>query len=192
MNGDMRLSDLDQWCAWKYVPRKTGKPQKIPIDPKTGRYAVTTDPTTWGSLAQARERQQRYGLDGIGIVLTEHDPFLAIDLDNCVTNDGLTPLAAEALERLNTYAEITPSGTGLHLWLKSGVRIRLNRHDVGIELYNHEQFITWTGKRHPKAPNQIVPGEIDWLVTRYGNPEPQPPQACRCPRPWPWRGRALC
>jgi len=40
------LKAVDQWVAWKAVVG-SGKESKIPINPKTGGNASTSDQTTW-------------------------------------------------------------------------------------------------------------------------------------------------
>src|SRR5579862_2888990 len=84
------LQTRPQWVCWRKEQRtgNTGKPTKIPYDPRTGKRAEVNNPTTWTSYAQARtawKRQpQRY--DGIGFMF--HDDITGIDLDHCIDTSG--------------------------------------------------------------------------------------------------------
>ena len=49
--------------------------------------------------------------DGVGFVFTADDPFAGVDLDDCVGDaQRLHPAAAEIVERLASYTELSPSG----------------------------------------------------------------------------------
>lgn len=173
---DLRLIDLKQWVAWKRVDRPSGLPSKIPINPHTGIAADKTSPVHWGTLTQARNRVRRSNLDGVGFCLTLNDPFIVIDLDGAIVDGKPSILAAELMGIYNTYTEYSPSGNGLHIWLKSTERINRNmKKAAGIEIYSHDSFITFTARRYPSAPNRIATGSVSWLVERYA--KPAPPQA---------------
>lgn len=171
---DIRLSDLKQWVAWKRVDRPNGLPSKIPINPYTGRAADKTNSHEWGTLAQARNRARRSDLDGVGLCLTVHDPFLCIDMDSAIVDGQPSTMAVELMNHFETYTEFSPSGNGLHIWLKSDERVNRNlKKAAGIEIYSHDSFITWTGNRYPGAPHRIATGSVSWLVERYAKPVPQ-------------------
>ena len=54
------------------------------------------------------------GFDGIGLSLT--GDMVAVDIDGCVVNGKLNVFAQEIVDKLGTYAEFSPSGTGVHIW----------------------------------------------------------------------------
>src|SRR5829696_9141524 len=113
---DLRV--LQQWIGWKYEEQPGGKkPKKAPINPHTGRKADNTDPEVWGTFEEAQKAVERYKLDGIGIALTEADPYVGIDLDEAIDNDTgeLKPWAAQIIERFGSYSEISPSGRGVRI-----------------------------------------------------------------------------
>lgn len=174
MNDNIRLSDLKQWVCWKRYTRSNGLLTKLPINPYTGRAADKTNPAHWGTLVQARKRAQHSNLDGIGFCLTTADPFLCVDLDGAIVDGLPSPLAVELMGAFNSYTEYSPSGNGLHIWLKSTERISRNlKKAAGIEVYSYSSFITWTGNRYPGAPHRIATGSVSWLVERYAKPVPQ-------------------
>lgn len=172
---DIRLSDLTQWVAWKRYTRPNGTIGKMPIAPETGQPADKTKMAHWGTLAQARNRARRDHLDGVGICLTVDDPFLCIDLDSAIADGWPSAMAVELITTFPTYTEYSPSGTGLHIWLKSDEQVNRNlKQSAGIEIYSHDSFITWTGNRYPGAPNCIAWGSVGWLLERYTKTKPVP------------------
>jgi hypothetical protein len=59
--------------------------------------------------------------DGVGFVFTESDPFCGVDLDACVDpkTGGVASWAEGIVRELDSYAEFSPSGTGLHVLLRA-------------------------------------------------------------------------
>jgi hypothetical protein len=136
-----------QWVAWESRDREgERKPEKVPIDPKSGRTASISNRDTWGSFREASARCEKDQLDGIGFVLTADDDLLAIDLDGCRNPETkkLTKVAIELLRSINSYAEVSPSGTGIHIWVEGD--IPRNVRQTGIEIYRERRFMTVTGR----------------------------------------------
>ena len=78
------LVERPQWAVWRWTQQKDGRWQKPPfqaLDPQ--RHASTRIPSTWCDYATALAAVQAGKADGITYVLTEDDPFAAIDLDHC-------------------------------------------------------------------------------------------------------------
>ena len=73
---------------------------------------------------------------------------MCIDLDHCF--DGQPTAEAQALidSLPSTYIEISPSGTGLHIWGKAALERgrRFNRNGLSVEIYPAGRYITVTGK----------------------------------------------
>ena len=124
---------------------------KIPYT-RYGRRANPTDAkdgcTAAEALAAWEKAPDRY--DGIGVMIIP--PLVGIDLDHVISGDGeMAPLAEEVLGMADTYAEISPSGTGLHLLgLAPGVaadpaKYLQKNSDVGVEVYFSKRYFTFTG-----------------------------------------------
>lgn len=140
--GDLKF--YKQWICWKYI-EIDGKKRKTPICPMTGKPAKTNDPSTWTSYARAVEKADDY--DGIGFVFTEDDPFIGIDIDHCREKDGtLTDYAKSMIDRCGSYAEISPSGSGIHIigMGKMDIEGSGKRTDT-VEMYQKLRFFTITG-----------------------------------------------
>ena len=116
MIGFDHLSDLKalpQWVNWKYED-KGGRCTKIPKNPRTGGNAQSNNPATWAGYELAEQQAAKY--DGIGFMFS--NGICGIDIDN-KEKDSKTEVQAQAVIRLmDTYTEISPSGTGYHLIFK--------------------------------------------------------------------------
>jgi putative DNA primase/helicase len=143
------LTEYHQWICWKEKKRDNGKTDKKPINPKTGSYAKTNDPSTWGKYSDAvacYSKNKGEGISGIGFVFTKDDPFCGIDLDDCIESETGKPFswAEEILNDFNSYAEISPSGKGIKIFCKG----KLPNGAVktkNIEMYDSGRFFTVTG-----------------------------------------------
>lgn len=149
------LKSRRQWVAWRYVPRD-GKPTKVPINPRTGHNADITNPYTWGSFDEAVSRAEADGLGGVGFVFTEEDPYCGVDLDGCRDREtgAIEPWALEYTEQLDTYTEVSPSRTGLHVVCKGNAPSGRNRKGA-VEVYDRGRFFTVTGQRVPGTPPTV-------------------------------------
>ncbi len=153
------LRQRPQWVCWRYLQRG-GKPTKCPISALTGQKASATDPSTWATFAQALEGH-RAGpdLDGIGFVFSQDDPFAGVDLDDCIDDGGrIKPWAQSIIEQLGSYAEISPSGTGVKVFVqarKTDARCRKPYHDGEVEIYDHDRFFTVTGRMLDGVPADV-------------------------------------
>ena len=151
------LRELDQWVCWRFEERN-GKETKIPINAATGHEADCTDQREFASFNAAMQRFKKYNnLDGIGFVFHDDDPFVGIDLDDCITdvytNGSLfTQLAQDVLRRFpGTYAECSPSGTGIKLWIRGSLPIPPEKTGrkipkLGIETYCRGRYFTVTSQ----------------------------------------------
>ncbi|OAQ51520.1 hypothetical protein HTG_19120 [Natrinema mahii] len=150
------LRDRDQWVCWKEEPRD-GKPTKIPVTPGSGAFASSTDPETWASFETALEYADTRNADGIGFVFTDDDPIVGVDLDDCRNPESgdVDDTALDIIERLDSYTEISPSGTGFHVLIEGELPDGRNRRG-SIELYDTARFFTVTGDRLEDTPPRVA------------------------------------
>jgi hypothetical protein len=160
------LSERDQWVLWRYEERN-GRVTKVPY--QVGRErASSTDPSTWASFEAVIDewRSTPNWYAGPGFVFSPDDPFCGIDLDDSLDAEGKPkPWARGIVERLSdTYMEISPSGTGLKIWVRGSVPANLAGVGVGggqIEMYDHARYFTVTGRIFRGAPLQIEDHSAD-------------------------------
>lgn len=137
-----------QWVCWKYVVKTAGK-TKIPYTPGGSAAAKTNDPKTWREYDKALASLRRY--DGIGFVVTSNDPWCGVDIDHCIDKETgvIHPVASEIVEQLNSYTEITPSGEGLRVWVRSEIPAAGRRRrwrGVEVEMYDSGRYFTISGR----------------------------------------------
>lgn len=129
---------------------------KMPICPVNGGAASSTDPGSWADYATAAEAVSRLGCRGIGFVLG--GGIAGIDIDHCIDPEtGVVDETALAIvDAMNSYTEISPSGTGLHiLWrgTKSGPACRRAlAPGMGLEMYDGGRYFTVTGRSWHDPP----------------------------------------
>ena len=119
---------------------------------------------TWAPFEKARDIAT-YNELGIGFVLTTADPYTCVDLDHCVDEHGeVSDQTRLILSLLSGYVELSPSGSGLHIWIRSDVPI--NRRTAGIEIYSSRRWITMTGRHNPRTISEIPErtAELEELV----------------------------
>jgi len=166
------LQDLPRWVCFRFEPdKKTDKLKKVPINPHTGYKTSAVNPQTWGTLEQALAGMEKYQLSGIGFVFTAESGIVGIDLDHCLENLKLNDIAADILSRLPpTYIEVSPSGTGLHIFLRGCLPEGGNRNSKkNVEMYATDRFFTMTGNPFEKSSDFIGEdnGVIQYIHDKY-------------------------
>lgn len=168
MSFPTELATLPQWICWRLEPDPKGdKPRKVPYDPKTGRKASSTNPTTWATLPEAEAARDRYTFTGLGFVFTEERGIVGVDIDHCRAEDGtLNDTACAILEKHPSYTEISPSGTGLHIFYHGVMPGKGNKNSAtGVEMYATGRYFTMTGQRLDGSPEDIADGAaaLPWI-----------------------------
>lgn len=179
------LFSYTQWVCWRYVPRGRGrKPDKQPVNPHTLGNAGVGWANTWSSFELAYAVYQEHHLAGVGFVLTQEDPFVGVDLDNCVSEEDVTPFAAAVVQTLQSYTEYSPSGTGLRI-LVAAPEYTQNRRTPDMELYSHSRFLTLTGHHLEGTPQEIATVSAEQITTLVpeATREVKPPEASFRERP---------
>ena len=100
------LKGLKQWVCW------VGS-DKIPKNPYTGGNAKSNDNTTWSDFDTAVHACSKFHFDGLGFMFA--NGYFGVDLDHCLDR---VDFCDEFVETLGSYAEISKSGSGLHIICK--------------------------------------------------------------------------
>lgn len=138
------LRQLRYWVVWKYVDIGAKKLSKEPFDPKTGTHADVTDPSTWSGFEEAFNAYQLGKYDGLGFVFHETNPYGFIDLDDAEGNTTDYDRQVSIYKQFDSYAEKSPSGSGLHIIIKGKIPSGKRRNH--IEIYSHARYATMTGE----------------------------------------------
>jgi putative DNA primase/helicase len=143
------LRQARRWVTWRYQVRQpNSKPTKVPYQPN-GKPASVTDPSTWCTFDEALAAAQEQHA-GVGVVLGRLDDgriLTGIDLDDAVNDSGsIEKWAADIIEAIDSYTEISPSGAGVHIlaYSKRGLP-GTRRREEGIEFYDGARYFTCSG-----------------------------------------------
>ena len=139
------LKSLDQWVVWR-AEKRGEKITKVPYNPLSLKHAKSTDPMTWTGFDKAWKVFRGGNFNGIGFVLSKNDEFSGVDLDHCrdLKSGVIDDWAMKIAKELNSYTEISPSGTGLRIFIKG--KLPEGRRKKGdIEMYEDGRYLTVTG-----------------------------------------------
>lgn len=167
------LRVLKQWVMWKFDWNvKSGSWAKVPYQ-TNGQKAASDTPDTWSNFdtVMVTFEQSRSSFDGIGFMFHPSTGYVGVDVDECVTEgDGdllLSTFAQRVVTRLNTYTEISPSGTGIHCIGKAQLDVGFNRTYQGnkVEGYSKGRYFTFTGRSWTEKPTPIrdIQADVDAL-----------------------------
>jgi hypothetical protein len=83
--------------------------------------------------------------------------IVGVDLDNCRDADSeeIEKWAVDIIDRLDSYTEISPSGTGIHVLVKGELPPGRNRRE-DIEIYDRDRFFTVTGAHVAETPQEVA------------------------------------
>lgn len=159
------LTSRPQWVVWR-AEQRGDKLTKVPYNAHTGQLAKSDDPATWAPYDVAIAAAEQY--NGIGYVFSPDDAFTGIDLDDCMSGEVIAPWAEQILLSLNSYSEISPSGTGIKVWVegtlpgsakprKEKIPADIIPPDApgSIEMYSERRFFTVTGWHVEGTPNTV-------------------------------------
>lgn len=153
MNIPAALTARPAWVVWRY---ENGT--KVPYSAKTGHKASSTKESTWTTFDVAVKVAATRDFDGVGFVFSPDDPFTGIDLDDCRDDGGaIAEWAADIVESMNSYTEISPSGHGLKIWVEGSVPSAVKQpYQTGkIEIYSTARYFTVTGQHLEGTPLEI-------------------------------------
>ena len=170
--GDMTVDELKDkklWFLWSAKPGKNGKITKVPFAANGG--ATGTDDAhkgTWVSFDDAESARNQFQASGLGLKIPKG--FFLLDIDHKDISD---PFAQLMLSRFSSYAEVSPSGKGIHIIGQCDItklpvhfddrrkRLALDseyyqkRSDIGLELYIGDitnRYGTFTGNTINNLP----------------------------------------
>ncbi|WP_177565178.1 phage/plasmid primase, P4 family [uncultured Phascolarctobacterium sp.] len=146
------IKDNASFCLWKYEERKNGeKPTKVPYQ-VSGKKAMPNNEKTFTTFETALSVVNKF--DGLGLGV--FGGISAIDIDNCINEDGsLTDMAIAIIALFDgCYIEKSPSGRGFRiLFITTNFkydkdRYYINNQKIGLEVYvcgATNKFVTLTG-----------------------------------------------
>lgn len=210
------LADAARWVAWRMDPDEdpSKPPGKMAYD-LAGSRAKSNDAATWGTLAEADAAAASLpGARGVGVMLGIHDGYAlgGLDLDTCrdKATGAIEAWAADLIARFDTYAEVSPSGTGVKLFFayapdalpgllqamntKGGKQFKRRgnaAHPPAIEVYLAVRWFAVTGDPAPGSSSAVATVPAATLLrlirvdgpafAKAASPAPAPVQAPSSP-----------
>lgn len=171
------LKENNNWICWKSELRN-GKHTKIPIAPwkyEEGklRPVSATDKENLTRYRVAKGISERFGSVGVGYSFRPEDDVVGIDLDDVRDKETgeVDDWAEELIEKADSFTEISPSGTGFHIYVFGELGDAVKDDDTGLEVYDRDRFFTVTGDYYEGTPEDMKrrQGIIDELKEEYGS-----------------------
>ena len=182
-NVPQELRQIPHWIVWR-GEKRNGSVTKVPYS-VSGGFAKSNDPSTWSTFESAiavADDPLAYR-DGIGFML-QGTSLVGLDFDG-VRQDGVVdPYVLEIVKELgNPYTEITPSTTGLRLFVECPQLPKGNRKfsaksssvkKYGAEIYSGGEggrYLTITGHHYSGAgvPKRENIDFAYWLLSQFPN-----------------------
>lgn len=142
------LKALPNWICWDAVPdEKRGKIKKVPINALTGGGAMSNNPSTWCDFDTAVRASEKHS--GIGFMFGGC-PYFGVDIDGkeeeleAYQRGENGNIISEFISTLQSYAEISQSGKGIHIICR-GTLPKRGRRKGSVEMYEDGRFFVMTG-----------------------------------------------
>jgi hypothetical protein len=133
------LYSIPRWVYWRLETRAgTKKPTKVPYAVRGGYKASSTNTNDWTT----RPDTVPHGYNGCGFMLG--DGFVGIDIDGCINVETgeVADYALRIVEMLDSYTEVSASGTGLHIIARGTVGEDRRKRKGSIEIYSASRYFT--------------------------------------------------
>jgi hypothetical protein len=151
------------WLLWKSEQHPGDKkPRKVPYYAdgrrRIGEQGAPADRAALVSFDAALAALDGGDFTGLGFAFLPGNDDIGIDLDHCRDpNTGeLTERARAIVDACASYTEISPSGTGLHIYCR-GETETFKSNDIGVEVFCGRQFFTVTGNHLVGTPTSVNP-----------------------------------
>jgi hypothetical protein len=189
------LQEVDQWLTWKL----TDDGRKVPRAPweTGGDWRVSSqDPDVWTDFETVLEWTDK--LPGYELAFNIRDreeypeeTFLLVDYDDARDPDTgeIHPAVREHVQRAGSYADVSTSGTGVHIFCRAALPDGVKAidaelpdaegfPDAEIEVYDSARFSAMTGDHLAGTPSEVTSCQefVDELVEEFatvaeGTPE---------------------
>ncbi|AGB39794.1 phage NrS-1 polymerase family protein [Natronococcus occultus] len=170
------LKARNQWLVWGYEWKEDREEwSKVPKDGSGGGYRIdATDPENGVTFDVAVETYESGNYDGLGYITDGDSLIVGFDWDDCRDPEqphGSVPdIVGEAIADLDTYTEVSPSGTGYRQFAfgtrpDGGSRKDLPCDPV-LEDTPHLEMYDGTGGRYLTVTGQHVDGTPEDVETR--------------------------
>ena len=171
-----RFGEEKRWTNWR-LETVNEKQTKVPYFSKT-KKSESNNPSTWRTYEEVFDASNNGGnnFSGVGIFFKEDKLLLGVDIDHCVNDGKIEHEKKDIIEKFikesNTFIEISPSNTGLHLFFEMKTPLDLVAHKKApFEVYNNLRYLTVTNNIYSNKTIRVVtPEEVTTLLSIIGYP----------------------
>ena len=146
---------------------------RYPIGPKDTKECVTYD--------EAIAAAEKYGYDGVSIMLMESNDIWCVDIDDCNKDGKIHPVAWSIIKKLNSWTELSTNGSGFHIYILADKKDRLDWNTnkknalgagIDLEIYPNKRHIVST-RRTLKGFEQLrrADKELEEIYNAYMAPK---------------------
>lgn len=157
------LRQRKAWLLWKSEQHPGDKkPRKVPYYAdgrrRTGEQGAPADRAALVGFDAALAALGSGDFTGLGYAFLPGNEDIGIDLDHVRDPEtgALTPRTLAIVDACASYTEISPSGTGLHIYCQ-GETETFKSNDIGVEVFCGRQFFTVTGAHLVGTPTSVNP-----------------------------------
>lgn len=164
------LKEKGLFCVWKYNDTQG----KVPYNPLTNQMAKTNDRTTFTDFKTAYDSFSKNQYKGLGLGI--FDGFGAIDIDHCISSNGISEMALDIVNTIKSYTEISPSSKGIRIIFKTEnfsydkEKYLIMNHKKGVEIYVPNvtsKYVTITGNTFKYKEIVTINNELLQVLERY-------------------------
>jgi hypothetical protein len=197
------LLDAERWLAWKLAPGE----RKVPRAPwSTGDDAFVSaqDPAVWTDLETVREWIDTLPGYGTAFNIRDREEFpgeriVLVDYDDARDPETgrIHPTVRKHIERAGSYADVSTSGTGVHILARGALPEGVPAIDgplpsdpegqlteAEIEVYDSGRYVAMTGDHLAATPTEVRDAQafVDHLADEFATvAEGTPDEAIREP-----------
>lgn len=164
----LELKKVPRWVCWRADRKPDGRIDKLPLDKHNPNRKVNSlsNCESWDDVAV-----KAFRVPGLGLGFypdSDHTGLVGIDLDHVFDGPIVKLQALEICEALDSYTEYSPSGTGLHIWIRSKVS-PANRNGKVLEVKSKgNSYLTVTGNVYGKRkPIQERTKALQEILDKY-------------------------
>jgi len=189
--------DSPRWLTWKQADDGRKIPRAPYHNPNNhDQYVSAQDPTIWTNFENAVDWAEKLPHHQLAHVIPNRDDYdtdlVLVDYDNARDPETgeIHPTVHDHLKAADSYADISPSGTGVHILCRGElpddvktIADELPAHDAfpeaEIEVYDSARYLSTTGNHISGTPDETRPAQefIDTLVDEYATVSDAVPDA---------------
>lgn len=140
------LKSVARWICWRADRKENGRMDKLPLDRYNPQRKVNSlsNCESWDAVFRKVSADASLGLG-----FYPDSPMtglVGIDLDHVFDGPKVKLEALQIVDMLNSYTEFSPSGTGLHIWIRSEFSPE-NHNGKVLEIKSQgNSYLTVTGR----------------------------------------------